>query len=305
MSQLHLEQVRVLTDGLLFPEGPVAMADGSVIVVEVRAGKLSRVSQKGDVYQLAELAGGPNGAAIGPDGAIYVCNNGGVLTDDSGLASIQRVDPETGNTEVLYTKCGGDKLLGPNDLVFDSTGGFWFTDYHAGAIYYARTDGDFIRRLDARAIGPNGIGLSPNEEVLYWSQTPTRQVHRRRLAGPGELVPSPGCDVRAAMHGETVDRWSVLVGLPGASEFDSLAVEAAGAVCVGTLVDGGITVIDPESGTYDVHHLPKHLVDPLVTNICFGGEDMQTAYITCSKTGRLISCRWPRPGLRLAFQQFP
>ncbi len=73
MSELKLELV---TEGLQFPEGPVAMADGSVIVVEIRRGCLTRVRPNGEHEVLAELGGGPNGAAIGPDGALYVCNNG-------------------------------------------------------------------------------------------------------------------------------------------------------------------------------------------------------------------------------------
>jgi gluconolactonase len=84
-----------------------------------------------------------------------------------------------------------------------------------------------------------------------------------------------------------------------------LAVEGGGAVCVGTLLDSGVTVVWPEDGSYEKYTLPVDLADGAVTNICFGGPDLRTAYITCSVTGRLISCRWPRPGLQLAFQQLP
>jgi sugar lactone lactonase YvrE len=63
--------------GLQFPEGPIAMADGSVVLVEIRRGTLTRVTPDGRRETVAELGGGPNGAAIGPDGAVYVCNNGG------------------------------------------------------------------------------------------------------------------------------------------------------------------------------------------------------------------------------------
>lgn len=61
-----MEQV---CDGLEFPEGPVAMADGSVIVVEVQGQRLTRVQPNGRKETLVETGGGPNGAAIGPDGA--------------------------------------------------------------------------------------------------------------------------------------------------------------------------------------------------------------------------------------------
>src|SRR5258708_40343119 len=68
---------RELASGLQFPEGPIALPDGSVIVVEMRRQTLSRVTPGGQVEIIAELGGGPNGAALGPDGRLYVANNGG------------------------------------------------------------------------------------------------------------------------------------------------------------------------------------------------------------------------------------
>src|SRR5687768_18621708 len=73
------KNVRELATGLQFPEGPIAMPDGSVLLVEIRRGTLSRVDTDGKVAVVADLGGGPNGAAIGPDGACYVVNNGGFL----------------------------------------------------------------------------------------------------------------------------------------------------------------------------------------------------------------------------------
>ena len=67
----------VVATGLQFPEGPVAMADGSVLIVEIRRQTVSRVTPDGKVAVVAKTGGGPNGLAIGPDGAVYICNNGG------------------------------------------------------------------------------------------------------------------------------------------------------------------------------------------------------------------------------------
>src|SRR6266545_3795448 len=77
-------ETREITDGLRFPEGPIAMADGSVLVVEIEGGRLIRVMPDGEKQMAAHLGGGPNGAAIGPDGHCYICNNGGFTwrTDD-------------------------------------------------------------------------------------------------------------------------------------------------------------------------------------------------------------------------------
>ena len=152
----------IVATGLKFPEGPIAMADGSVVLVEIAAGRLSRVSPQGDIDVIAELGGGPNGAAIGPDGYCYVCNSGGFgWIEQDGLllpegtakdyagGRIERVNLETGEFQVLYSKCSDHELRGPNDIVFDRHGGFWFTDTgkiydrhtQRGGLYYATPDG--------------------------------------------------------------------------------------------------------------------------------------------------------------------
>ena len=300
----EMSEVEVVCEGLAFPEGPVELPGGAVAVVEMMAGRVSRIDRDGAVSVLAEVGGGPNGAAIGPDGALYVCNNGG-MTRDRIPPCIQRVDPATGDFQVLYSYGDEVGLVSPNDLVFDAAGGFWFTDFGGDAIYYAQADGSAIRRVVSRVPAPNGIGLSPDGDVLYWAQTYTRQVHRRLVAGPGQIIESPPHSLVPLLRGQTPDPWTLLVGLPGREELDSLAVDSAGAVCVGTLLDGGITVVDPSGGGVEKYTLPDNLADGAVTNICFGGADLRTALITCSVSGRLVSCRWPRPGLRLAYQGMP
>ena len=108
------------------------------------------------------------------------------------------------------------------------------------------------------------------------------------VVGPGEVAATCRSGPVAA---------TLLCGLPGFQLFDSLAVDGAGNVCVATLVNGGITVISPYGEVLE--HVATG--DPLTTNICFGGPDLRTAYITCSGTGRLLAVDWPRPGLRLAY----
>ena len=136
-----MSELRVITTGLRFPEGPVAMRDGSVVLGEIERQTVSRVLPDGTVQVIARTGGGPNGLAVGPDGAFYVCNNGGfawrleenllrpaMASSDYVGGSIQRVDPTTGAVSVLYDRCGDNKLNGPNDIVFDTRGGFYFTD---------------------------------------------------------------------------------------------------------------------------------------------------------------------------------
>ena len=302
---MQLQEVEVLAEGLAFPEGPVAMADGSVVVVEVVGGKLIRVGSDRQVSVLADIGGGPNGAALGPDGAFYLCNNGGMSRQSRTIPAIQRVDANSGQVDVLYTECDGQPFGAPNDLVFDETGHFWFTDFRGDAIYYASPDGSSITRALARIAGPNGIGLAPGGDVLYWAQTRPARCTAAGWPVPDRWWRRPAMTSASWCEAGILDRWSLLVGLPDAQELDSLAVDSSGAVCVGTLMESGITVVSPEDGSYQRYTLPEELADGAVTNVCFGGADLRTAFITCSITGRLISCRWPRPGLRLAFQQLP
>src|ERR1700686_1582173 len=172
--------IQVVTQGLQFPEGPIAMADGSVLLVEIRRKTLTRVLPDGRQEIVTELGGGPNGAAIGPDGAVYIANNGGFewVPGPGGSAtthgkapmdyksgSIQRVDLKTGAVTTLYTECDDRALRGPNDLVFDRDGGMWFSDpgkvsaesIHHGHLLYARPDGSMIRRVRDPMVTPNGV----------------------------------------------------------------------------------------------------------------------------------------------------
>ena len=298
--------VTVMTQGLAFPEGPVALSDGAVLVVEIQRGTLTRVAEDGTQSIVAELGGGPNGAALGPDGHCYICNNGGfewhkgrdgrVFPGEQPAnytgGRIERVDLKTGAVETLYEACNGERLKGPNDLVFDQTGGFWFTDHGKTSprtrdrtgVFYAAADGSRIEEVIFPMEAPNGIGLSPDEKTLYVAETPTGRLWAYAIASPGAL----DVDIPRRM----------LAQRPDFHMFDSLAVDASGNVCVATLITGGITSHSPDGSTVEFFAMP----DVLTTNIAFGGEGLQTAYITLSSTGKLIKATWPTPGLRLNFQ---
>lgn len=293
----------VVATGLRFPEGPVPMPDGSALLVEIARGTLTRVAADGKLSVVAELGGGPNGLAIGPDGAAYVCNNGGFqwveagpllfpghAANEAACGSIQRIDLTTGAVTTLYDSFEGERLKGPNDIVFDAQGGFWFTDHGQvrgggrdhGAIYHAAADGSAITRQRTDMMGPNGIGLSPDGRMLYVSETMTARVWAMDVVAPGTLAPPPP--------------WAPgrFVGTPPAFRLlDSMAIEENGRICVGTMVEGGITIFDPDGGGSEFVPLP----DIGITNIAFGGNDRRDAYVTASTTGTLYRVRWPRRGL--------
>lgn len=304
--------MRVIAEDLWFPEGPVWIGDGSLLVVEIRRKTLTRVWLDGRTHIVADLGGGPNGCAMGPDGYAYVANNGGFVfreredgafviagtPADYVTGRIERVDIESGRFEVLYDKVGDKPIRGPNDLVFDAQGGIWFSnpgktradDRDQGSICYARADGSHVQEVVFPISRPNGIGLSPDGRTLYCAETETARLWAWDLAGPGALAQPPKPSVHSP-HGSRL-----VYASPVYARFDSLAVEANGNICIATLDRGGITVCAPQGGLVEFVPVPG---DTHATNICFGGPDLRKAYITQSYAGRLVEIDWPRPGLAL------
>ncbi len=306
----EVPEVRELAAGLQFPEGPVARLDGSVILVEIGRGTLSRVTTDGTVEVVADVGGAPNGAAMGPDGACYVVNNGGFRWSDVGdlripldLATgsnepdnftggwIERVDVKTGDTTVLYRDCDGHPFRSPNDIVFDDAGGFWFTDLgktrprdlDKGGLYYAAPDGSSVRCAAFGTMGANGVGLSPSGDRVYVAESFTGRLWGWDLEAPGQVKPG----------GHGPGGGHCLVATTG--HFDSLAVEEDGTVVVAA-IGQGLCVVRPDL-SYEYIAMP----DVFTTNVCFTGPDRRTALVTLSGGGRLVALDWPRPGLELQY----
>src|ERR1700716_394430 len=273
-----MPNVRVLATDLEFPEGPVVMPDGSVVLVEIRGQRLTRVWPDGRKEGVAKIPGAP-----APHEYI-----GG---------SIQRIDLPTGQVETLFDKCGEHPLKGPNDLVFDKHGGLWFTDLgkrrardmDVGAFYYMKPGAMEVVEAVFGMMPANGIGLSPDENTVYVAETPTARLWGFDLSAPGGVKP------RAVIH--RANGGKPIAGLGGYQMFDSLAVEACGNVCVATLISGSISVIAPDGSI--VEQVPTG--DRVTTNIAFGGPDLQTPQLTLSGKGELIAMDWARSGLPLNF----
>jgi gluconolactonase len=301
----------VLGSGLGFTEGPVVTPDGTVLVVDIDGGRVVRLTD-GDTKVVATPGGGPNGMALETPTTVLIANNGGFLwTEVNGVRIpidhpthtneppdfaggwIERVDVVSGAVTVLHRHCDGRPLRGPNDLVIDEAGGVWFTDHgkgrrasvDRGGLYYIPPGGDAVIEKAFPLLGPNGVGLAPDDRRVYVAETHTGRLWAWDLDAPGEIRPASGS--------LTVRHGGVCVAATRYS-FDSLAVEADGRIAIGAIADG-IAVVTPDGSEVDLHPIPGDTT----TNIAFGGHDDRRAVVTLSRSGRVVETTWPRPGLPL------
>jgi gluconolactonase len=305
---------RVVADGLGFVEGPVALPDGALLAVDLRNSCVWRIEPNGEKRRVVDVEGSLNGAALGPDGRLYACNNGGLdwqPGNDRNLplgraarnyigGRLQAIDLRSGGVETLYSECDGRPLQAPNDLVFDAAGGLYFTDHASaladsrqyGALYYARPDGASIRRVGFPLNHPNGVALSPNGGRLYMADSLVGNLWYWDIEAPGRLAAGPHTG------GATF-----LSRLPNVRVFDSIAVDSLGNIACATLhhKDGLIVMIAPDGELLRMFRLPR--TEPFITNVCFGGADMRTAYVTCGSLGCIYAFKWPVAGLNLNFNR--
>jgi gluconolactonase len=253
----------VVATGLEFPEGPVWRGD-AVDLVEIEAGAVSRWTP-GGVTRIATTNGGPNGAALGRDGALYVTQNGGMRAEGRITPGIQRVGPD-GEVDVIATSVAGLELEGPNDLAFGPDGRLWFTDPR-GAADPARNaapgrifvldvgsgEGELV--IEIGAVFPNGIAFLA-DGTLVWTETFSRRVV-------------------AFVDG----RPDTITELPDRHFPDGLSVGLDGRLYVATTYSHSVTILDGDRAVGSLR-----CGDGMPTNCCFGGTDL---YVTESRRGTL------------------
>lgn len=290
----------VLATGLIYAEGPVWHGPRDVTFVELGAQRIQRW-RDGQVDLVAVTGGAPNGATLGPDGKLYIANNGGLYpldvdrlahADDGMTGRIQRVSLD-GFVEDLLTSLPRPTPWRPNDLRFGPDGCLYFTDpgnweaftdrtpYQGGALCRVRIDGAGAHTSATDRAGgaevvrefgdfPNGLAFSPDWSRLYLAHSASGMVQVMSF-DDGEIGPArPFCKVPE--------------GGPDGITFDS---EGRLYVCGSVSDDGGdaIYIYRPD-GDLEVRYDLPHDSDP--TNLCLGDGGI---YVTLGLGGGLIFIR--------------
>lgn len=288
---------QVLTDGLLFPEGPVYLPDGDLAVCELAGRRVTRISPAGERTVVADFPGSPNGQVVDRDGALLVCDNGGrwVAEEHANLPDgpgdrpglLWRLTLDGQRTPYLE-EIDGSRTTSPNDLCFGPDGGLWFTDpvwpgadgvVTAGRIGWRGADGSSAW-VHEGLLYPNGLGVTPDGTALIVAESYTSWLHRFPILGPGEL----GAPERFAHLGEGT--------LP-----DGLCFDQEGRVIVAGAGTGCVVVFSADGAD-----LGRISFGNDVTNLCFGGADRRTLYVTEAGLGRVSTMGWEVPGLPVPYQ---
>ena len=257
-------ELRALKDGFTGTEGPVALADGSLIFTETQVNRITKIGVDDSITNFIKDSNGANGLGFSANGDLYAAQT---LKPSVGI-----IYPPN-HAKVLATQFEGKPLNRPNDLVVDKNGGVYFTDPGVAqkpdetsttkpAVYYIKPTGELVQIITEIQL-PNGIQLSPDEKVLYVANTAGEYVFAYDVATDGTV----GARRKFAL----LEGFRKTENGP-TSGADGLAVDAAGRLYVATSV--GIQVFDQVGIALGIITLPK-----APQNIAFAGKDKKTLYV--------------------------
>jgi len=256
-----------------FLEGPSFDRDGNLYVTNIPYGQIFKVSPRGEFTLVASYDGEPNGLKIHRDGRIFIADH---------KQGLMLLDPHSGKVEAFLDRPHGERFKGLNDLVFAKNGDLYFTDQGesglhdpTGRLYRLRVDGRLELLLD-NVPSPNGLVLTPNEEILYLAVTRNNAVWRVPLLPDGNL-----------------GRVGIFIQLSGGMGPDGMAMDAEGNLAVCHVGMGSVWLFSrlgrPVAEIQSCAGIGT-------TNAAYGGPERKTLYITDSETGTILSVKLEVPG---------
>jgi gluconolactonase len=270
--------IDVVADGLGFTEGPTWLPDGRVALTSISHGCVYLVEPASGVTERVETGGGPNGLALGADGALYVAQNGGIF-GGSGPAPPGVQVIRDGSVEYL-----AEDMDAPNDLVFGPDGRLWVTDTRCEIDFFNPDEtkrgwvwavdtvtGATELMLDWGPVFINGLGFSPDGARLLVTTTCSAQL----IAYNVDSLDATAGDVLCTFEN----------GWP-----DGMAVGPDGAMWVALTGGHRLDLVAPTGQVLGHAVLPQ---GALPTNVCFSGARPDELYVTASFHQALLRITLP------------
>ncbi|WP_201446845.1 SMP-30/gluconolactonase/LRE family protein [Burkholderia gladioli] len=256
-----------------FLEGPVWDPAGHLFVTDIPHGRIFRISANGEWELVVQYEGEPNGMKRYDDSHLLITDyrNGLML-----------LDIERGAVRPFLERRNSERFRGVNDLSFDSRGNLYFTDQGqsglhdpTGRVYRLSPDGK-LDMLLGNCPSPNGLVLSPDEKVLFVGMTRGNSVWRVPLQADGSV--------------SKVGQFFTSYGPSGP---DGLTVDNDGRILVANPGLGYVWVLNHRGEPVEVL---TNSAGTSLTNLCFGGQDMKTLYMTESVSGTVLKTRMKTAG---------
>lgn len=274
-------KVKKLADGMKFTEGPVWLpAEKKVVFSDIPNGKLMQWKE-GDGLSVFRKSEQSNGNILDLEGRLITCQHAG--------RNLVRTEKD-GKIKVLADKFDGKRFNSPNDVAVRSDGSLWFTDPPWGLTEKTELEGHYVFKYDPKTekvevvvkdlAMPNGIVFSPDESRLYIADT---GGHMKHPDAAFHKLP-------AGVHCYEVSKDGVL----GKKLFtikegsDGMRVDVKGNLYI---TNGKVKIYDPEGKLLEVIDVPEG-----PANICFGGDDYKTLFITARTS--LYSIRMVNAGAK-------
>jgi gluconolactonase len=247
-------KVEKLADGFGFTEGPIADAAGNVYFVDVSKSKVHKWSLDGKLSTFRENSGGASGLDIDDKGNLYACENSS--------RKISKIDPG-GNVTVLCDNYKGKKFNSTNDLWRDKKGGIYFTDpgYQKGKseldgsyVFYLPPDSKEPIIVVADMTGPNGIVGTKDGKLLYVADYSGRKTFVFKINDDGTLSDK---------------KLFIPIGA------DGIELDELGNLYLTDLSGKGVIIVNSDGKKIGYISVPNS-----TSNICFGGKNGKTLFIT-------------------------